>query len=86
MTLWNIGTVSLRQQIVPAGLFGRVNSVYRWFAWGSMPIGAVIGGLIAQSSNQRMPYIGAAICIGLGVAVMSRTVTRTTLREAGGSN
>ena len=86
VTLWNIGTVSLRQQIVPSGLFGRVNSVYRWFAWGSMPIGAVIGGFIAQASNQRMPYIGAAICIGLGVAVMSRTVTSTTLREAGGSN
>ena len=86
VTLWNIGTVSLRQQIVPAGLFGRVNSVYRWFAWGSMPIGAVIGGFIAQNSNQRMPYIGAAICIALGVAVMSRTVTRSTLREAGGSN
>lgn len=86
VTLWNIGTVSLRQQIVPTALFGRVNSVYRWFAWGSMPIGAVVGGFIAQGSNQRMPYIAAAICIALGVAVMSRTVTRTTLRVAGGSN
>jgi hypothetical protein len=86
VTLWNIGTVSLRQQIVPAGLFGRVNSVYRWFAWGSMPLGAIIGGLVAQASNQRMPYIGAAICIAMGVAVMTRTVTRATLAEAGGSN
>ena len=86
VTLWNIGTVSLRQQIVPAAMFGRVNSVYRWFAWGSMPLGAVIGGVIAQSSNQRMPYIGAAICITLGLAVMTRTVTRTTLGDAGGEN
>jgi MFS family permease len=86
VTLWNIGTVSLRQQIVPAAMFGRVNSVYRWFAWGSMPLGAVIGGVIAQASNQRMPYIGAAICITLGLGVMTRTVTRSTLREAGGQN
>ena len=29
----------------PAHLLGRVNSVYRFFAWGMMPIGAAIGGL-----------------------------------------
>ncbi|HRE03542.1 MAG TPA: hypothetical protein PLV68_19755, partial [Ilumatobacteraceae bacterium] len=29
VTLWNIGAVSLRQQLVPAAVFGRVNSVYR---------------------------------------------------------
>lgn len=86
VTLWNIGTVSLRQQIVPQAMFGRVNSVYRWFAWGSMPLGAVIGGLIAQGSNQRMPYISAAVCIALGVVVLSRSVTHTTLHEAGGQN
>lgn len=43
--LWNVITVSLRQAIIPSHLLGRVNSVYRFFAWGMMPIGAVIGGL-----------------------------------------
>ncbi len=43
--LWNVITVSLRQAIIPSRLLGRVNSVYRFFAWGMMPIGAVIGGL-----------------------------------------
>ena len=38
-------TVSLRQSIIPPHLLGRVNSVYRFFAWGMMPIGAAIGGL-----------------------------------------
>jgi len=33
-TMWNIVTVSLRQQIVPAELLGRVNSVYRLLGWG----------------------------------------------------
>jgi hypothetical protein len=86
VTLWNVGTVSLRQQIVPAAMFGRVNSVYRWFAWGSLPLGAVLGGTIAQNSNQRYPYLGAALCIALGVLVMSRTVTRRSLLDAGGQN
>ena len=43
--LWNVITVSLRQSIIPSHLLGRVNSVYRFFAWGMMPIGAAIGGL-----------------------------------------
>jgi MFS family permease len=43
--LWNVITVSLRQSIIPPHLLGRVNSVYRFFAWGMMPIGAAIGGV-----------------------------------------
>ena len=45
-TLWNVITVSLRQAIIPSHLLGRVNSVYRFFAWGMMPIGALIGGVV----------------------------------------
>lgn len=44
--LWNVITVSLRQTIIPEGLLGRVNSVYRFFAWGMIPFGAAIGGVL----------------------------------------
>jgi MFS family permease len=50
--LWNVITVSLRQTIIPPGLLGRVNSVYRFFAWGMMPIGAAIGGLTVVVVDQ----------------------------------
>lgn len=43
--LWNVITVSLRQTIIPPALLGRVNSVYRFFAWGMIPIGAALGGV-----------------------------------------
>lgn len=46
--LWNVITVSLRQTIIPDELLGRVNSVYRFFAWGMMPIGLLIGGLMVS--------------------------------------
>ena len=49
---WNVITVSLRQTIIPSHLLGRVNSVYRFFAWGMMPIGAVLGGLVVAVSKQ----------------------------------
>ena len=46
--LWNVITVSLRQTIIPDHLLGRVNSVYRFFAWGMMPIGIILGGLLVS--------------------------------------
>jgi MFS family permease len=42
--LWNVVTVSLRQSLIPSNLLGRVNSVYRFFAWGTIPIGTLLGG------------------------------------------
>ncbi len=45
-TVWNVITVSLRQTVIPDELLGRVNSVYRFFGWGAIPIGAFLGGVI----------------------------------------
>ena len=67
--LWNVITVSLRQTIIPDHLLGRVNSVYRFFAWGMMPIGLAAGGLIvafvegaggSRDLALRMPWFVAA--------------------------
>ncbi|UJW29436.1 MFS transporter [Saccharothrix sp. AJ9571] len=44
----NVVLVSLRQQLAPARLLGRVNSVHRLLSWGTMPLGAAAGGLLAQ--------------------------------------
>jgi MFS family permease len=54
--MWNVATVSLRQRIIPDRLFGRVNSVYRLLAWGTMPIGAAIGGFVAERYGLVAPY------------------------------
>jgi MFS family permease len=67
--MWNVVTVSLRQTIIPDRLLGRVNSVYRFFGWGMMPIGALLGGLLADSvstftdrpTGLRAPYIVAGV-------------------------
>lgn len=67
--LWNVITVSLRQTIIPDHLLGRVNSVYRFFAWGSMPIGALLAGGIMLLAEQfgsrelalRLPWLIAGV-------------------------
>ena len=33
-------------------MLGRVNSVYRFFAWGMMPVGAALGGVIVWVVEQ----------------------------------
>jgi MFS family permease len=65
VSMWNVVTVSLRQQIVPAELFGRVNSVYRLIGWGLLPVGAIAGGFIAGAFGLRAPYLLGGIVSGI---------------------
>ncbi|NLU78372.1 MFS transporter [Micromonospora sp. HNM0581] len=53
---WNVITISLRQRITPDLLLGRVNSGYRMLAWGSMPAGALVGGLLAEVFGLRAVF------------------------------
>ena len=72
--LWNVVTVSLRQRSIPDQLLGRVNSIYRFFGWGMMPVGAMIGGVLVavfepdlgRATALRLPFlVGAVGCAGL---------------------
>jgi len=73
--LWNVVTVSMRQEIIPDHLLGRVNSAYRFFALGTQPIGALVGGLtvtfcshvLSRGTALRSPMIVAA-ALGLVLA------------------
>lgn len=84
--LWNVITVSLRQSIIPTELLGRVNSVYRFFAWGSMPIGTLIGGalvsLMEGIANRefalRTPYFAALL---LGIIIFIFAAPRLTTEK-----
>lgn len=56
LATWNVITISLRQRITPDRLLGRVNSGYRMLAWGSMPAGALVGGLLAEAFGLRAVF------------------------------
>ena len=68
--LWNVITVSWRQRRIPTELLGRVNSIYRFFGWGSMPLGALAGGFVVslledglgREAALRTPFLLAAAC------------------------
>ncbi len=73
-TVWNVVTISLRQQAIPDQLFGRVNGVYRWLAWGTLPIGSVIGGQVAYHYGLRANYFVAAGVMVLALLALVRNV------------
>jgi len=80
--LWNVITVSLRQSIIPDPLLGRVNSVYRFLGWGTMPIGAAVGGALAKGFGLRAPfYVSAGVLAVMGVAALP-VVNRRTIEAA----
>jgi predicted MFS family arabinose efflux permease len=47
--IYNINQVSLRQTIVPAELQGRMNATMRTIVWGTMPVGALAGGVLGST-------------------------------------
>ncbi|HAP77528.1 MAG TPA: MFS transporter [Acidimicrobiaceae bacterium] len=86
---WNVITVSLRQTIIPSHLLGRVNSVYRFFAWGMMPIGAAIGGftvwVVDLSASREMALRSVWFVSGvihLGLFLVGRRLLTTERLEA----
>ncbi len=60
--LWNVITVSLRQRVIPDAMLGRVNSVYRFFGWGMMSVGALVGGTLVSAAE---PVTGRTMALRL---------------------
>ncbi|MFC5831910.1 MFS transporter [Nonomuraea insulae] len=52
-TLSNIGQITYRQTVTPEHLLGRVNASVRFLSSGVMPLGALLGGLVAQQIGVR---------------------------------
>ena len=79
--VWNVLTVSLRQTLVPDELLGRVNSAYRMLGWGTMPVGAITGGLIADGYGLRAPFLVAgALSLLLALWLSTRATNRAIAR------
>ena len=81
IVVWNVITVSLRQRIVPDHLLGRLNSAYRLFAWGTQPIGALLGGVVGEILGLPAVFILSGI-FGLTLIATRVVLTEDALRQA----
>ncbi len=82
--VWNTLSISYRQRVVPDGFRGRVNSVYRLFSWGMMPLGLIASGAIVRMAEAplgrdialTMPFLVAASGVFLLAALSWRPLGR----------
>ena len=61
ITVWNILIMSLRQAIIPGHLLGRVHGTWRTLLWGTMPLGSMIGGVLALAGLSVPLIAGGAV-------------------------
>jgi predicted MFS family arabinose efflux permease len=61
--VYAISSVSLRQQVCPPGMLGRVNATMRFVIMGLFPAGALLGGGLASAVGTRVTL---AVALGLG--------------------
>lgn len=67
--VWNVVAPTLRQQLVPAALLGRVNAAVRTVSMGLLPAGAVLGGVLADIGGVTAPMLWTApVLLLLGLA------------------
>lgn len=58
--LYNVSQVSLRQAICPNRLQGRMNASMRFMVWGTLPLGAALGGWLGGTIGLRTTLFIAA--------------------------
>jgi MFS family permease len=79
--VYNINQLSLRQSITPAGLQGRVHATNRCLVWGTMPIGALAGGLLGQAIGLEPTIAIGGIGMLIGGAWIIASPVRRLSRE-----
>jgi MFS family permease len=80
-TATNVIIVTVRQTVVPRHLLGRLIASYRLVALMGMPVGAVLGGLLARV-DLRAPYVAAAVGFVVLAAVLGVALRSSRIRAA----
>jgi MFS family permease len=63
--VYNVNQVSYRQAITPLDMQGRMNATMRFIVWGIMPIGSLVGGILASFVPLRMTILaGSLVTLG----------------------
>jgi MFS family permease len=72
----NVITQSIRQRLVPRHMLGRISGAGRTFAYGLMPLGAIVGGLVGQAWG-----LPASLLVGAGLCLAATGVVAARVRQ-----
>ncbi|WP_338674375.1 MFS transporter [Streptomyces sp. SCSIO 30461] len=75
--VYNVAQVSFRQTLCPPRLLGRMNATLRFLMWGTLPLGGLLGGILADAFGPR----AALACCAAGMLVAPLPLLLSPLRR-----
>jgi MFS family permease len=78
----NVTGQALRQRLVPGHLLGRVGGAARTVGYGSIPLGAAAGGLLAEAAGLPAVFLGAVALSAAFAGWVIRVVPQRTIDDA----
>lgn len=78
---WNILLMATYQTVIPNELYGRIHGTRRTLVWGLMPIGSVLGGVLAQYGLRIPLYVGGFIATMVALASVRFFMSLATKTE-----
>jgi MFS family permease len=79
---FNVIMGSLRQQLIPDRLLGRVISAFRLFSYGSVPLGALFGGAVASRFGLSAPFLVLGVALPVMALLALPFVNRRAVEQA----
>ncbi|MCJ7724826.1 MAG: MFS transporter [Acidimicrobiia bacterium] len=73
VSLANVAFFTLRQQIPPQEMLGRVVAASRTLAWAGIPFAAAVGGALGDAVGVKPVYLGASAILLIVAALLTRT-------------
>lgn len=77
VTVTILNGITTRQRLTPDAMQSRVNTTARMLAWGGSPVGALLGGALAEAASVRV----ALACLAVPAAVGAVAAARSPLRR-----
>ncbi len=62
--MWNVVSSTVRQRLVPDEVFGRMMTAYLFIGWGMKPLGALLGGVVAETWGAQWVSLVSAFTVG----------------------
>lgn len=81
--VYNINELTLRQQIAPSHLLGRVNACQQLLIKGLFPAGALLGGALASAAGARAALLASSAAILLSAGWLIASPVRTLQAHCG---
>jgi len=78
IVVYNVNQASFRQLLCPPHLLGRMNATMRFIVWGTLPLGGLLGGMLASALGDRNAIWVAAT----GMALAPIWLLASRLRRA----